>query len=371
MYEKDYRKFIEVLNSIKNNISNFESLNQKLNEEYGFILFENLNNQQDLENDYDQLNELIETYHEYHGLKKNRIKYFFQKINRAINKKNSTLIEYESRLSSLEYIEEKYFESNDFIKELDENKFDELINDLNNLKLLFLSLSKNIIEIREFYTKYTCFELSNHSFDSNLPFTSLKNYLITFEKNLNDLSKLIKCSSTVKSFISKILNQKKDMDNLIEIFNFNVYNSILNNFYKDYPFIEGKNLNYKVYKNNLDKVNNQIEKNKFYQNLNELWGDESKLNKNEEFIKQKELFNQKLTNQRLGSVKDTLTEFKLYIMTNKPMFIMDINQIYEYMSNKYKYSFDYVIVDDNFEFEISRLSLFLKSKNKLIDLRSK
>ena len=371
MYKKDYRKFIEVLNSIKNNLSNFESLNQKLNEEYGFVFFENLNNQQDLENDYNQLIELIETYHEYNGLKKNKIKYFFQKINRAINKKNSTLIEYESKISSLENIEEKYFESNDFIKEMDENKFEELINELNNLNLLFLSLSKNIIEIREFYTKYTCFELSNHSFNSNLPFTSLKNYLKTFEKNLNDLSKLTKCSSAVKSFISEILTQKKDMDNIIEIFNYNVYNSILNNFYKVYPFIEGENLNYRVYKDNLDKLDNQIKKNKFYQNLNELWGNESKLNKNEEFIKQKELFNQKLTNQTLRSVKDTLSEFKMYIMVNKPMFIMDINQVYEYMSNKYKYSFDYVIVDDNFEFEISKLSLFLKSKNKLIDLRSK
>ena len=59
-----------------------------------------------------------------------------------------------------------------------------------------------------------------------------------------------------------------------------------------------------------------------------------------------------------------------YILSVKPIFMMDINQFYEYISNEYESLFDYVILDKNFEFvELDTLTLFLRSKNKLIDLR--
>lgn len=374
MYEKDYMKYMDVLKSIKYNVYKLESLNKKLNEEYGFIIFENLNDPQDLEKDYNQLIDLIETYYEYHNLKNNRIIYFLQKINKGIDKFisqklkltklniNSTLMEYESKLSSLEDIEKKYFESNEFINELQDNQCDELINELNNLKILYSSLLYDTFKINKFYSKYTCFELNNTSFNHNLTFKSLKNHLITFEVNLNNLSKLVKKSSIVKSFISEMIDQGKDMVNITGIFNYNVYNIILNEFYNNYPDIEGQNLDYTVYKKNLVKINKQIEKNKFYQNLNELWGDESKINKNKKYMFQKELFNKRISNKKLGTIKETLTKFKMYIIANKPLFMMDINQFYEYLGNIYDSSFDYVIIDKYYDFEeISQLSLLFRS----------
>ena len=271
-------------------------------------------------------------------------------------------MEYESKLSSLEDIEKKYFESNEFINELQDNQCDELINELNNLKILYSSLLYDTFKINKFYSKYTCFELNNTSFNHNLTFKSLKNHLITFEVNLNNLSKLVKKSSIVKSFISEMIDQGKDMVNITGIFNYNVYNIILNEFYNNYPDIEGQNLDYTVYKKNLVKINKQIEKNKFYQNLNELWGDESKINKNKKYMFQKELFNKRISNKKLGTIKETLTKFKMYIIANKPLFMMDINQFYEYLGNIYDSSFDYVIIDKYYDFEeISQLSLLFRS----------
>ena len=195
-------------------------------------------------------------------------------------------------------------------------------------------------------------------------------YLKIFEEDLNILNNISDINSTVKLFIEEVLNQNLDRNKIKGIFNRNVYKTILNNFYEEYPDIVGNNLDYMIYKKEIDKIDSEINKNKFNQVLADIYSNLYDLNKKEEMLKQKESFNQLINTKKLNTVKNTLNEFKEYILSVKPIFLMDIIQFYEYISNEYESSFDYVILDKNFEFEeLDQLCLFLRSKNKLIDLR--
>ena len=304
---------------------------------------------------------------------------------------DSKLSEYESLLDDLSDLNQKYFSgTNDIINELishisyteiienklfvDEKLIKSNLNDiyeeLNELNNIYYSLLKNIYKINEFYKTYPYFELNQNSFNYEISFETLENILNIFDNDLNSLNRISGITPIVISLIHQINEQNIDFSKMWGIFNYNLYNSILNKFYEDFPEVNGKNLDPNNYKKELDKIDKQINKNRFNQVLTEIYGNLHEKSDSELILTQKDLLNKQISNKTIGTIKETLNEFKEYILNVKPIFMMDINQFYEYISSDYESLFDYVILDKNFEFEeLDTLSLFLRSKNKLIDLR--
>ena len=304
---------------------------------------------------------------------------------------NSKLDEYESRLADLSDINKKYFaDSDDIITELKnhiayteiiENEiFDDekliksnlkdISEELNELNKIYFSLLNKVYRVSEFYLKNPYFDINQNSFSYEMSFETLKNNLNIFEKDLNDINKRNNIHPIVISLIHQMYEQNIEFSKMEGVFNYNVYNTILTKFYDDFPEIEGKNLDYVRYKKEIDKIDKQINKNRFNQVLTEIYGNIHENINNESILTQKETLNQIITNKTMGTIKETLNEFKEYILNVKPIFMMDISQFYEYISNEYESLFDYVILDKNFEFEeLDILALYLRSKNKIIDLR--
>ena len=172
------------------------------------------------------------------------------------------------------------------------------------------------------------------------------------------------------SLISQSTEKNIEINKIPEIFKYTVYSYILNKFYEEFPEVKGKTLDYNKYRKEVEKIDKQINKSQFNQVLNDVYSNLHKKGNPELILSQKESLNQKINHKKLGTIKELLNEFKDYILSVKPVFMMDINQFYEYISNGYESLFDYVILDKNFEFEeLDSLALFLRSKNKLIDLR--
>ena len=303
---------------------------------------------------------------------------------------NSQLMDYQSTLSSLRGVKNKYFESDDIFNEIinhikyteliDNDLFEDeevvksniinVINDLNKLNEKYYSILKDIHLINKFYDIFPFFKLNEYSFNHNLTFEILNNYLNIFKTDLNNLKDMLNINSIVKGFIKEALNYNIDKNKIKGIFNYNVYNTLLNNFYEEYPNLKDVDLDYNIYKNEIDKIDSEINKNKFNQVLADIYSNFYEFYQNEKVINQKESFNHLINDNKLGTIKTILNDFKEYILAVKPIFLMDINQFYEYISNEYESSFDYVILDKNFEFEdLDQLCIFLRSKNKLIDLR--
>lgn len=303
---------------------------------------------------------------------------------------DSQLIEYESRLDDLKDIYHKYFDKNDnliralknhiALSEIIDNKLfaDEnviksnldITSELTELMDIYYSLLKDIYKISEFYIKYPYFKLDQNSFSYEISFETLNNNMDIFEQDLIDINHISKLNPIVLSLIRQSNNQNIEFNKISNIFKYNIYNYILNDFYENFPEVKGKNLDYHKYKKEIDKIDKEINKNQFNQVLTEVYGNLHQKGNNELILNQKNLLNQKINNKKLGTIKEILNDFKEYILSVKPVFMMDINQFYEYISREYESLFDYVILDKNFEFEeLDTLTLFLRSKNKLIDLR--
>ena len=328
-------------------------------------------------------------------------KEFLINVNNLFNNKNiddllklsidSQLIDYESRLNDLDDIRQEYFSENDDVltvlkshiafTEIIENKLFEdkvfiksnlkkISSELNELKDIYDSILINIHKINDFYLKYPYFKLNQNSFIHEISLETLENNLDILEEDLIDMNQTSKLNPITISLISQSSEQSIDVNKIPEIFKYNIYNYILNKFYEEFPEMRGKTLDYNKYRKEVEKIDKQINKSQFNQVLNDVYSNLHKKGNPELILSQKELLNQKINNKKLGTIKEILDEFKDYILSVKPIFMMDINQFYEYISNGYESLFDYVILDKNFEFEeLDTLSLFLRSKNKLIDLR--
>lgn len=304
---------------------------------------------------------------------------------------DSQLIDYESRLNDLNDISQEYFSENDDIltvlkshiafTEIIENKLfedekfiksnlKEISSELNELKDSYNSILINIYKINDFYLKYPYFKLTQNSFIHEISLDTLKNNLDIFEEDLIDINQISNLNPITISLISQSAEQSIDVNKIPEIFKYNIYRYILNKFYEEFPELKGKTLDYNKYRKEVEKIDKRINKSQFNQVLNDVYSNLHKKGNLELILSQKELLNQKINNQKLGTIKELLNEFKEYILSVKPVFMMDINQFYEYISNEYESLFDYVVLDKNFEFEeLDTLALFLRSKNKLIDLR--
>ena len=246
----------------------------------------------------------------------------------------------------------------------------DITSELTELMDIYYSLLKDIYKISEFYIKYPYFKLDQNSFSYEISFETLNNNMDIFEQDLIDINHISKLNPIVLSLIRQSNNQNIEFNKISNIFKYNIYNYILNDFYENFPEVKGKNLDYHKYKKEIDKIDKEINKNQFNQVLTEVYGNLHQKGNNELILNQKNLLNQKINNKKLGTIKEILNDFKEYILSVKPVFMMDINQFYEYISREYESLFDYVILDKNFEFEeLDTLTLFLRSKNKLIDLR--
>ena len=328
-------------------------------------------------------------------------KEFLINVNKLFKNKNidnllklkidSQLLYYESRLNDLDDIYHKYFSENEDVltvlkshialTEIIENKLvdddnfiksnlNEISSELNELKDIYDSILINIYKINDFYSRYPYFNLNQNSFIHEISIETLKNNLDIFEDDLIDINQINKLNPITISLIRQSFEQDIDVNYIQSIFKYNVYNYILNKFYEEFPEVKGKTLDYNKYRKEIEKIDKQINKSQFNQVLNDVYSNLHKNSSSELILSQKESLNQKINNQKLGTIKELLNEFKEYIISVKPIFMMDINQFYEYISNEYESLFDYVILDKNFEFEeLDTLALFLRSKNKLIDLR--
>lgn len=304
---------------------------------------------------------------------------------------DSQLIDYESRLNDLNDIYKEYFSENEDVltvlkshiafTEIIENKLvedekfiksnlKEISSQLNELKEIYDSLLINLYNLNDFYLKYPYFNLNENSFIHEISFETLKNNINIFEEDLIDMNQISNLNPITISLITQSCQQNIDINKVPKIFKYNIYSYILNKFYEEFPEVKGKTLDYNKYRKKVEKIDKQINKSQFNQVLNDVYSHLHKKGNTELILTQKESLNQKINDKQLGTIKEILDEFKDYILSVKPIFMMDIDQFYEYISNGYESLFDYVILDKNFEFvELDTLTLFLRSKNKLIDLR--
>ena len=326
---------------------------------------------------------------------------FLGKANEVLNNENiekllkldisSQLNYYESQLSSLNKLREKYIANDDYVlqelkshlaftelvdnnifedKKLIKSNLKEICMDLDDLNNIYYLILRDICIISDFYKNYNFLELDQNSFNYTILLDKLEENLERFEKDLDDLNEINNLDSFIISFIRQVNAQNINLNNIYGIFNYNIYNYLLNKFYEDFPEMKNKDLNYNNYLKKLKSIDKQISKDKFDKILTEIYGNIHEKRNEKIVVEQKASLTQKITNKSIGTIKETLNEYKEYIINEKRVFMMDIRQFYEYISNQFESEFDYIILDKNFEFEeLDTLALYFRSKNKLIDLR--
>ena len=265
---EDYEAFCEIINSIQNNIHNFEQINKELNENYGIKIFKDLNSPQYIENfdalnenskyimeeDYDKLNEFIKITFKYDNLEKNGNKLVSNKINNYTNNilnQKSKLEKFNDKIdeinSLVEYLDISDSEFNDYVKYISLlRKHPTLIDDEEKLS--------NVVNLIEQYSQKKNYNGSLKGILKKFVVENevIKDILNEFEFYLSENNEKLILYKNIKEFYSilessgfnfKSLNEYLDIKNKLKLFgnanymynrNFFTFNDYLKRFIDDY-----------------------------------------------------------------------------------------------------------------------------------------
>ena len=110
----------------------------------------------------------------------------------------------------------------------------------------------------------------------------------------------------------------------------------------------------------------QKESDQFKQSIYEKLRD---LNQDDNVKKQKDKLILKKDNKESISIIDAFTNYKEYIFSNKPIFMINIESIPLILNRTFENYFDYVLICPKEDFEdIYNLSVLYRTKNKLISV---
>lgn len=353
----EYNELIKVSQSFKKNMAEFIELNNKLNKFLGIKIFDDFDSVKYLENISVLSEDVV-------YINKNDV----CDLNNSLKEylKNNS-IELEQILNSYEHYFNEVVDEKEFINNLENNiKYSELVDneilsDLNyNSNLIFLInktellldysryLKKQLFFISNFYSKYDCFELDSNKFTPYTKFDNLNNY---FEEFLSDLNKVvnfekyidIKFDDPNTNFYAELSSSNKLDCNIEDVFYFNYYNQLWDNFLNEYSFIDESKLKPIDYKKDFEEINARIgsnESEKFLQTISLHIGE---LNKNELVLEQKKELSLKIDNMDNSQIFDILKEFKEFVFANRRLFMIDEKNIPQLSSINYIQEFDYII----------------------------
>ena len=353
----EYNELIKVSQSLKKNMAEFIELNNKLNKFLGIKIFDDFDSVKYLENISVLSEDVV-------YINKNDV----CDLNNSLKEylKNNS-IELEQILNSYEHYFNEVVDEKEFINNLENNiKYSELVDneilsDLNyNSNLIFLInktellldysryLKKQLFFISNFYSKYDCFELDSNKFTPYTKFDNLNNY---FEEFLSDLNKVfnfekyidIKFDDPNTNFYAELSSSNKLDCNIEDVFYFNYYNQLWDNFLNEYSFIDESKLKPIDYKKDFEEINARIgsnESEKFLQTISLHIGE---LNKNELVLEQKKELSLKIDNIDNSQIFDILKEFKEFVFANRRLFMIDEKNIPQLSSINYIQEFDYII----------------------------
>ena len=354
---EEYKDLVKVSQTFRDNLKEFMNLNKKLNKFAGIKIFDNLDSVKYLEN-ISVLSEDIA----------------YINIEDRKNLNLSILDYFKDNSIGLEHILRTYghyFNENDTENELI-NKLEnyikyselvdnEILSDYNyNSNLVFLIsktelligysqyLKKQLFIISNFYSKYGCFDLDFTKFSPSNNFNDLNN---CFEEFLSDLNMVINFERYIDmefddpnvEFYVELVSSKKVDCNIEDVFYFNYYNQLFDNFQNEFPFIDKSKLRPNDYKNDLKEINKMIGSIEDERFLHTIEFHVIELNKKEVVLNQKDALSLKIDNVENSQILDILKEFKEFVFANRRLFMIDENTIPQLSSIGYIQEFDYII----------------------------
>lgn len=372
----EFNNLIKISSSIKGHLDYFELQNKKLNDNYEIKIFDNLFSVNKVANisildknpiyiekeDFNTLNEYIKDYPYFDNDKYDLNKYF--------EADEDIIDSIDINIRYTELIEDEIISNGS--QELILEDYDDAITLSKKLVNVSNFILKEIRDIINFYNEFDFLKIDSNLLNINSDFDDYKELISTFKE---DIHELVDFRQNYISF--NILND--DAQNLIRfsydnefeeneislIFWFNIYNSLLNSFLDDYNCIDVNKI-YEEYESEF----NEIEKNLLCDNekllIQHMYSESLELNKNA--LIQKEKLIKNYSEGKLDTIKNSLSFYKDFIVANKRIYMMDMDLVSQFLDDSYENHFDYVIITEDFDYGLDRLTLLLRSKNKLIKL---
>jgi len=373
----DFTNLVEISKSIKKHLNYFSGYNKKLHEDYQIKIFEDvfsvnlLKNMVVLDrnpvlienNDLDFLNRFLENYDDVEDIGDSNLQKYFQSDENIvksidINLKYTELIKYGILpVDSIEFI-------------LDD--FDKVLMLCKHLIDVSYYVIKELSYIIDFYNSFDLFEIDSDLLKIDGDFYNIKKLINNFEIDIEKLVDFKKnyisfniLNMDVKNFIKFAFDNKFKENQIEPVFWFNVYNCLLNNFLNDYNQID-ENKILGRYESEFDEINGKLVCDKEQLLVQHIYSKPLELNNNEKAIHQKENLINIRDNGDVGQIKSILTKYKDFIIANNRIFLIDMGLVSQVLDESYENHFDYVIITQDFHYDLDRLSLLLRSKNKLI-----
>ena len=377
----DFKNLVKLSDSVERHLNYFSHLNEELNEDYGLKLFEDIysvNQVADISilnknpvfiegRDIVPLNEYIKNYSKSEKCIEN------DNLNKYFRADDNLIDSVDINLKYTELINNEILSEDSVDLILDD--FGQAINSFNFLSDISYFILREIHEIIEFYNTFEVFDIDSDLLTIEGSIESIKQLITTFRHNIESLEIFKKdyesfsgLNEEFKNFIKFINDNEIEKDEISVIFWFNIYNSLLNSFLLKHDYIEEDKISceyeseYKEVDERLVYDNEQLLTQHIYSKSLELNRDEKAINQKQDLIN-----NYKAGN--LDSIKNILTDYKEYIVANNRIFLMDMDLIPQFLDESYENHFDYVIVTQNLRYDLDKLSLLLRSKNKIIQIK--
>ena len=352
----DYNELLDISNSFMQDLTEFQTMNSKLNNLLGLKIFSDLDSAELLENiSFNQNNIYVEKEDRYELdklLKQHIADSTFDLSSNAIIKKysNENFELFSSILNNIEYSE--LIDNDIFVDDKKRLNLFLLKNQIDYLIKLSKYLKKRLYPISKFYKNYPFFELDQYSFNTNIDFNELVN---SFDMFCSDLKKLGKYkefvqysynNENVKFFIGLALSQKVKKNMISDVFQFNVYKKLLDNFLHEFDFTDEEKLDVKDYINKINSINNTLGESNLSQFINQIKFSPIIFNNNETVLKQKDELVSKIANDDLDSILDIFKKYIDLIMANRRIFLISEESLSILYDIGYIDEFDYIVEND-------------------------
>ncbi len=371
---EEFNKLVRISNSLERHIIYFKKLNKKLNEDYKIKIFEELFSVNKLinvsildknpilieDNDFDLLNEYLENRGNINNIQKNDLSIYFESDEDIIES-------IDINLKYTELIKERIisFDSVELI--LDD--YDLVVDISNYIYSISNYILKEILDIINFYNSFELLEIDSDLLKVDMGFENIERLINRFKMDIvklvdfkQDYTSFNILNSDVKMFIKFVYNNEFNNDEIGPIFWYNIYNSLLDNFLCDYNYID-ENKIIDGYESEFDEVKSKLVYDNEQLLIQHIYSKSLELNNSEKSINQK---SELIRKNNFEPIKIMLSKYKDFITANKRIFIMDMGLVSQLLDESYENHFDYVIITKELKYDLDRLSLSLRSKNKII-----
>lgn len=374
----EFNNLVEISKFIKRHLTYFSRFNTELHEKYQIKIFEDIfsvnqlrnificnKNMQFIENnDFNLINDYLENIDDVKYNGDNNLQKYFQADDDIIK--------------SI-YINFKYTELiNNGVIPID---FEFILDDFDNFKILcnhFIRVSNYILKelyyIINFYKKFDLFEIDLNLLKININLDNIEKLVHSFKKDMETLVNFKKnfisfkiINGTVKKFINIVYKNKFKDYEIQAIFWYNIYNSLLNNFLNDYEYIDENKIS-DIYESEFNEIDSKISYDNELLLIQHIYSKSLELNNSENAINQKENLIKNYEQREIEIMRTVLSKYKEFITANKRIFLIDMSLISQCLDESYENHFDYVITTQELNFNLDKLSLLLRSKNKIIEV---